>query len=551
MISAYFVMPIGFETNDDSGMMYILAGYRTGEPAIGTVYSNIIWDVIVSTLYKVIPNVQWYVVVFILLLFLANVIILKSILRIMHYKDWPLWYGIAFYTVFYYIFILYSIILMQFTTLSAMLGMAACALILSAFLNEGKKAQKADFILIVAVSFLSYIIRAKAGYVVFLWCFTAVLIKLYVMKTECGREIKKTAIKYVSVLAVIAILSISALLIHNHYFSNENWKEYREYSAQRGRYKDYPHLAYEEAEGLYEELGWSQELYNLVEEWFFMDKSVNKETFQILNDSYVNDASIYQRIKNTFYNLKDFMANNQFACISIVGAIIMGVFITILSIKKRKFGYLMILSSCYMIMGGLLFYLSFSGRLPFRVFQLCILPGVSVILFEMLLACEQILDFRKKGFIAALVGAVLLGVMNFKNVYVVACSPQRIESIENKEILEKYFSEHPENLYIYDNSFSWLCNPFMKAQTQIPNNYFFWGGASMFSPLYQEQLELNGRKSLYADCLFDSNVFYVTESDSLTGMMVDYLEKKYECKVQYEKVDSVNECSIIKFSYVK
>lgn len=94
MFFMYLIIPIGFETNDDSGMMYILAGYRTGTPEIGTVYCNILWDCLISSFYRICAEVNWYIIIFVFLLFISNMMILKSILKICRKK--PILFGVVF-----------------------------------------------------------------------------------------------------------------------------------------------------------------------------------------------------------------------------------------------------------------------------------------------------------------------------------------------------------------------------------------------------------------------------------------------------------------------
>ena len=73
MLIIYRIFPVQFETNDDSSMMNILSGRQTGNPEVGTIYSNIVRDYGISFLYKIFPGFSWYTITTILLLSLIHI----------------------------------------------------------------------------------------------------------------------------------------------------------------------------------------------------------------------------------------------------------------------------------------------------------------------------------------------------------------------------------------------------------------------------------------------------------------------------------------------
>ena len=56
----YFIVKPRFGTNDDSAMMYLIAGYFTGETEVLPYVLNIGYSSIVAALYEVLPIFPWY-----------------------------------------------------------------------------------------------------------------------------------------------------------------------------------------------------------------------------------------------------------------------------------------------------------------------------------------------------------------------------------------------------------------------------------------------------------------------------------------------------------
>jgi len=546
MLCTYIFFPVSFETNDDSGMMYILAGYRTGQPEVGTVYCNILWDSLICFCYRIFPRFPCYVAVFVLVLFISNMLILKSFLRIAAQKC-GIWKGVLAYVVFYCLYINCSVVFLQFTTLSIIAGMASYTVILSSFRQESRTVRIIDFMSIVLMLFLSYIIRAKVGYVMICWCMFATLSRLYIEK----RIYRDRVIRFAGVLAAVVILFAGALFIHNAYYSDEEWTKYRAYSAQRGRYTDYPHLSWDEMETKYREAGWTKELYELVRYWFFMDPAVNTDSFTVINQAnqaLQNIVPIKQRIFNAARAILSLVESEDKVFIELVGVCYLAFILSVYYLKHKEYFPLLYMWGAISFSCVLTVYLALEGRVIFRVFQMCILP-VAVLLFWN--GLEQTVHkgnfLMPKGIVrVGLCLFIILSVLCVRQTKIEAYACERLRDIENKKALESYFMENLDNIYIYDCSFRWVSDPTTVFAQEKPTNYFFWGGASMFSPVYYKQLRLNGREELYANCFFEENVYLVSKDSALTEYLALYLSERYKCSVEILVVDKVQECNIIK-----
>ncbi|WP_270395280.1 hypothetical protein [Mediterraneibacter massiliensis] len=547
MLIIYRIFPVQFETNDDSSMMNILSGRQTGNPEVGTIYSNIVRDYGISFLYKIFPGFSWYTITTILLLYFANVIILKTIFRIFVSKGWALWKGTLFYLVFYFLCIHYSIVFIQFTTLAGILGAAAIALITGTYLNESKAIRIIDGILAILLIFVSYITRPLAGKVVLVCSIFAMLIKLF---CSTKKSWKQKGILYSTIFMSAIILIAGASAIHQKYYGAAEWKAYREYNVQRAQFCDYPRLSYEEGRSIYEKAGWSEELYELVNGWFFMDKAVTKENFQIINEAYVAEQnSLKNQIISGIITLQQFLISNKLAFYTFFGSVVCLLGITAIVCVKKERRHLLWIFSGMLLGGGLLFYLSFKGRILIRVYLLCLVPLLCLLVLQMLLMCSKNCKIEKRIILGVLCICGIFAFANIKEVNKKMQDPLLVKEIQEKAVLDEYCASHPDNLYIYALSVvSSRYSPWENENRNTTLNYFSWGGATMFSPIYYERLEANGLSELYADKFFEDNVYFVNNDNAILNSLINYLSKTYDCTVKYEIVEKVADCSVIKFS---
>lgn len=140
----YLWIPIRFETNDDSAIMYMVAGYLLGTPFEGTIYTNVIYGYILREAYTISPNIAWYTIFHLLFIFVSCCFILKSLLKICRKNDRPIWMPLGLYFVFHMLAIIYPSIMLQFTTTPAVLGTAASMTIFTLYEGESVEERKKE-----------------------------------------------------------------------------------------------------------------------------------------------------------------------------------------------------------------------------------------------------------------------------------------------------------------------------------------------------------------------------------------------------------------------
>ena len=132
-LTVHYSTPVVFFINDDENILYSLAGYYTnGSPADHS-FVNYVLGSFIRMLYRAFPILPWYGIYHVLVLFLSIAVLNRCILKAGQEGN-CLFFSYFFLIIFHIVLYLYMVILMQFTTTSAIAGSAAIALI---FLRDG------------------------------------------------------------------------------------------------------------------------------------------------------------------------------------------------------------------------------------------------------------------------------------------------------------------------------------------------------------------------------------------------------------------------------
>lgn len=525
--------PIFFETNDDTGIMAFVAGFKTGTPTAGTIFCNLIWGGVISFLYDLNAHISWYPLVYMALTVISLSILCHFCLKTFSSNIiWPI--SVLFFLWLFLSFFLFHCVGFQFTTMSAICGMGG--ILLACFPEECKnisRPSKKSLVRIFSFTILFIFacnIRPKIGYMVCLGLLCAYVINRFLFKVKISSI-------YVYIGIIIAAFSYIANQIWEYM---HGWEAFRAYHKQRVLWTDYPRVTFSENPELYKSVGWSDKLYNLADQWFFIDENINENAFAVINKASLNlkgHVPIKQQIIDT---LKYIFNVDQMITISICSISIIMLWIFFIAVKQKKKNVLLGLCIYISVGMSLLFYFSWKGRLLYRITDSIIfvfwVPGI---IFSLKLLFENInVDLSSKIPLGCPIAAIVLMGIFVMEILFSILSPSGLAQVTHnnavsesrkigehlKERMENYAIQHQENLYIYDNSLAVVGNPFTTHPDQKPYNLIFWGGSGMYSPLHYDQLHANGMESLYPDDFFEKNIFFIGTSEpnvSLTEYMND------------------------------
>jgi hypothetical protein len=218
-IIAAYLLPIRFEENDDVVMLLIASGKITGTPEFFLVFINSIYGFFVSSLYKILPSVEWYTVLFSILHIVSLSIIVLDVIK----RNNPLLLKLSIVFLFF-IFEFLLIQKFQFTTTAGLTSLAGLVLI-----SNTKKIIGGITLFVIAS-----LIRFEAAFLVLL-VFSPIVFWEYmgIHKINVTPTCKSICI------AIIIAISCKGV---NSYIVNQNpqMQEYVTYNKLRGQIHDNP-----------------------------------------------------------------------------------------------------------------------------------------------------------------------------------------------------------------------------------------------------------------------------------------------------------------------
>lgn len=555
-----------FFINDDENMLYTFAGYYTNGQPFEHNFVNYVLGGFFRLMYTLIPSLPWYGIYHVVILYLAVMIINKTILKVGWKKQLSIWNSILICIGVYFIVLVYPTLLMQFTTTATYAGAAAVALILGEDWEKDSKATKIiDGALSILLMLLCYMHRYNTGYVLF--CFYAGTIlyqycKLFFPgKTNTAK--RQVINLFVQVLILVLMLA-SVITISTIKRNTDGWEYFRAYDSARFKVTDYPHDTIYENPGLYEAIGWNEPLYTLTATgwWFFMDENVNADTFTAIAETgYFNkDKSTLEDMINCARTL---IRNDQTARLTLIFVLVLIMLVVFNAVtdKNRKEHIWEYLYCLCMTMGMIVLctYLCYQQRLPLRAFHTITIPFIVVIVITLIRlkkykVKEKTMVLKEAVmYVSAIAVIVIVAIMNLSEIHTLA--EERYNKSQRTLMIEEYAIENPENFYVYDTSLTFRYLPFTVYTEKYPSNLMFWGGMGWNSPAFFKQLQLNGLDNLYSDVFFKDNVYYITWDDyvmndcTMRERFMSYMELKFP-GVKIEQVDSIgNNINVYKFSY--
>lgn len=535
----WVLIPITFETNDDAYLMSCLSGAKTGKPEADTIFSLFLWGKIVSSLYTLNVGVPWYTLIFMALITLSLITVCYCVIL-----SFPRCGGSLFCLLYFCMFLYYSVIF-QYTVVSAYCGVAAVSLLLIDKKGEDRKYVLVKNILIFSFTFFAVNIRSRMGYlllgsVAFAICLEILAYLLF--RAGNRQKIKRMFFSFFIILATV-IISMAANDIRE---SMEGWAAFREYNSERVRFTDYSKPDYESNQDLFERIGWSEEFYELVKRWFFMDETVNTETLRRINERSVRGSiRVGRSLLHEWFPKIEFQVKMW---------VLLLVFLLLEAAihRERRLRRCMVSFLWLFVWFAETQYFGYKGRIAERAFEAWTLLAVVPSILGSAGSCETMEDRKRSVAERAAIPVLLIA-------FCIVCvihpgggfpgakefSLARGEGKIINAYVEEYVINHPENIYIAEMSVPREGEPWRVYDKGLPYNFIFWGGSFYHSPLYYEQLEKNGLEHIYMEDFFEGNIYFIAREKPDENLYHVMLEKFPECT--YEIIEENNGFIVYKY----
>ena len=535
------IFSIKYEQVDDF-IIYNLYSGLDGTYNIYGIYIHPIICIILSTLYRIISSINWHSIYLLGMQFICFTLIGYTILKKNSSEI-----AIVLYTIFASIFYTALLMLIQYTSVAALLILTSFILLID--ILETKKPTKASKkVLIFALYTLGIMTRMQSLLIVI--PFMAIYLLMYIINYK-SKNIEKEQIqkmlKYYAIYVIIAIVVyISNAILYN---TNETYKQYMEYNDIRTNLHDLNYVSYEENKEIFDEVGWSKNDHYMFYTFGFGDENIySKENLEkILNykiekDGKYNFKTDISEIKESF--ISECMNNYTYIIIFFMGIFILSLF----NRNKTKYNILIFVTTIAL---HILFIII--NRSMQRVVIPEYILGTALMIYNLKLSSkEKINDGIRNCAIVIFMIAIISGFVGKSYNY-----DYKLGDYQSTQELINYTNNHKENVYLYtipSLQFRYLAYSVYQMPPKAAfSNLRSIGGWDMFTGNYYDFKERYNLEGTFLD-LLKENVYLVDGDVIWSGRRYDNykenivlgIKEHYNIEVKCEEVEQFDNLKIYK-----
>ena len=535
------IFSIKYEQVDDF-IIYNLYSGLDGTYNIHGIYIHPIICIILSTLYRIISSINWHSIYLLSMQFICFTLIGYTILK-KHNSE----IAIVLYTIFASIFYTALLMLIQYTSVAALLILTSFILLID-ILEKKEQTKTSKKVLIFALYTLGIMTRMQSLLIVI--PFMAIYLLMYIIDYK-SKNIEKEQIqkmlKYYAIYLIIAIVVyISNAILYN---TNETYKQYMEYNDIRTNLHDLNYVSYEENKEIFDEVGWSKNDHYMFYTFGFGDENIySKENLEkILNykiekDGKYNFNTDISEIKESF--ISECMNNYTYIIIFFMAIFILSLF----NRSKTKYNILIFVTTIAL---HILFIII--NRSMQRVVIPEYILGTALMIYNLKLSSkEQINDGIRNCAIVIFMIAIISGFVGKSYNY-----DYKLGDYKSTQELINYTNNHKENIYLYtipSLQFRYLAYSVYQMPPKAAfSNLRSIGGWDMFTGNYYDFKERYNLEGTFLD-LLKENVYLVDGDVIWSGRRYDNykenivlgIKEHYNIEVKCEEVEQFDNLKIYK-----
>jgi hypothetical protein len=529
-----------YGVNDDVILQNWLSGFFTGQPELmirGSATPKITFGFIVSSLYKFLPNINWFSIVL-----LSSIIFAWLLIGILAFRSKEL-FSIVGFAIASFLHLLWFIPNPTYTAASILLSFSTL-IYLAKKIHLNKLSFKSYLLLLVYL--FAYFMRPES----FLLG-TAVATPFLAYSIWQQKFFIKNNYKiffgFIFILGFAVTLDMS--VERNYYKNNSNWSSYKDWEA--ARYK----IQANEPERLLLEnptkFGWTKSSaevfvnYNAIDRSYF---SVDRLNSLISNTDQDREVNLYKFLSES--HLKIYNPKINFGFEGLLMLILLFFILYLFKSFPSIFPYLLLAGTAYLILYLVMIYVAGFLRQPERVQVSVIFLAILVSLVSNLIAPKLESNFQSSSlFIISLIVLVFIfnqsipqgQYLRFK----VAGAPNVfwISQVE-------YLSKFPKDSIFVGNASQFRNNwisPYKFGKFEVENRIFTFGWHN-FSPHWDKRAEKLGLDpmDIMKSIIEDPKVYWVSDNASMTSVIQFLREQGYQ--FTYPKV--VGEMQYVEEKYL-
>ncbi len=515
-LTLLFFTPI-YDENDDVSILRMASGYYSGSPSPLLVYINPLYGLLLVKLYRFFPDIAWYGILFLAILFIGLYFTLRFIFSITQ--------GLLLrFTEIVYImpFYFYATVFVQYTTVASVAAYTGFIIVCQGVLNP--KNLSVRLILVgTFLIFLAGLIRDNVLFYV-----TLLSIPLLIFSFFDSRSVVNKRILAGSLIIIFILFLLSKLYSGIVYSKSEDWRSHMTWISNLQAYHyGYYITEYTKNKDLYDDIGWSKNDYLMFLHWFYTDESrFSPKKVRTITEYAIAHQLSFNGMKSTIK-----MTLNQFATHSLIVVTFLsfqGILVYYIVFQKRKaiFYYLAILA----LGAGFIIFFSFLGRLlPARFMH----PLLFILSLYSLFIISKAYCIGKRGASRFLVFLCLGYLLVLLVQFVLIAHLNNTKTAHFAKILD----ELPQNVLIFnwDSSLpmQWI-NVFDNLH-KFDNLDIAGTGWPQRSPYDKALLAKYNITDLYQDMIDNPNVYLVATPTYLRYLRT-YIKDHYGKQIQIDSI---------------
>ena len=346
-------------------------GYEGGEPATFSMilHTALAWPLF--ALAKLFPGVAWFSIVQLCLLWLAQVVIVKSLSQLAARRGLPLWAGALAGALFLAGYAVYVTCRVSFTTTSALVGAAAVAQLATVhFQAEKRGAVFLPMLGSTALLLQCYFLRQIS--VLPPLCFWALMLAAKLaIAFGGGRTPLALAKPALAATLATALLFSGFAALREAEIRLTGTRPMLDWQLERSALMDYTDFDATTRPETREAIGWSEPEFTLFTYWYFMDDNISTQALQTLNRQQMEDdaaLTVADRLNATAVIVRNSLLANPAIAYGFLAALAMAAAAMLAMGRLRRLSAMAVLALLCAAAGALLLmvYLGYSGRLPMR-----------------------------------------------------------------------------------------------------------------------------------------------------------------------------------------
>lgn len=540
-----------FTMNDDRMLMEFLSGRYLGYPEAHSIYMNYPFTLLIASLYKVLPNYNWYSIILISIMFLCVMLVyVRCFQKFVDNKKWIMF----FIPIPILLFALgQNFIALTYSTVAATVGVTTL------FWYGTSKGTKTDIIISGVLAALTWCIRDELLIMILpaaglIWLFRDVLQD-------------KTTIKKIITPMFVALCVGICILCDSIAYSSVEWKEFNEYNKKvRTEIYDYQgeyYLPkYDENKEFYDELEISNEERRMLiySSFTFLQDEFPIENFSKIvelrskYDHQSDEKGFGFQVRNGTENFINHLKDGRYGVQLYFGMIGFCVTMLMLFLSKNKKA-LLENAMIAVEMFAIIWLMEIRGRVPERVAYSLSLMNFVMLLLVWIWHLEEF-GRRKQIKYFVTLSILLLGILGFINTTTKVIEAKDIEENNLKyEEIRNYCQNHEDEFFVISigalDDFG--INVTAAKIDNSQNNYISFGDWMVYSPVELERLKQEGISSVSKAVVENDNVYIISEEDdNYLQYTVDYLESRFSREILVEKTDRIaQEYCVYKLKFAK